>query len=39
MGRYEQPYYTLAGPVPVLRSVYQPDGVRNGKVVDAVSLM
>jgi hypothetical protein len=38
VGRYEQAYYTLAGPVPVMRSVYRPDGVRNGKVVDAVSL-
>jgi hypothetical protein len=38
VGRYEQTYYTLAGAVSVERSVYRPDDVRNGKVVDTVSL-
>jgi len=31
-------YYTMAGPVQVKRSVYRPDGVRNGRCVDAISL-
>lgn len=38
VGRYEQSYYTLAGPVTVERSVYRRDGERNGKVVDTISL-
>lgn len=38
VGRYEATYYTMAGPVPVLRSVYRRDGERNGKVVDVISL-
>ncbi len=38
VGRYEATYYTMAGPVPVLRSVYRRDNVRNGKVVDVISL-
>ena len=38
VGRHEQNYYTMAGPVAVERSVFRRDGERNGKVVDAVSL-
>lgn len=38
VGRHEQSYYTMAGPVAVERSVFRQDGERNGKVVDAVSL-
>lgn len=38
VGRYEQTYYTMAGPVEVERSVYRRDGERNGKVVDPISL-
>jgi hypothetical protein len=38
VGRYEQTYYTMAGPVVVERSVYRRDGERNSKVVDALSL-
>ena len=38
VGRYEANYYTLAGPVPVWRSLYRSDAERNGPTVDAVSL-
>lgn len=38
VGRYEQTYYTMAGPVIVERSVYRRDGARNAKVVDVISL-
>jgi len=38
VGRHEATYYTMAGPVEVVRSVYRRDGERNGRVVDAVSL-
>lgn len=38
VGRYEAPYFTKAGEVRVVRSVYREDGKRNAKTVDAVSL-
>lgn len=38
VGRYEAPYYTMAGAVRVERSVYRQDGHRNAKVVDPVAL-
>lgn len=38
VGRYEAPYKTKAGEVMVPRSLYRPNGVRNGKTVDPVSL-
>jgi hypothetical protein len=38
VGRESASYYTLAGPVVVERSLYRKIGVRNDKVVDAVSL-
>ncbi|NOT57500.1 MAG: ISKra4 family transposase [Deltaproteobacteria bacterium] len=38
VGRYEASYYTLAGPVPVTRTLYREQGARNAKTVNAVSL-
>lgn len=38
VGRYEATYYTMAGAVVVERAIYRRDGVRNGKVVDVVSV-
>jgi hypothetical protein len=38
VGRHEQSYYTMAGPVVIERPIYRRDGERNGKVVDAISL-
>jgi hypothetical protein len=38
VGRCEATYYTMTGPVTVLRSLYRADGERNAPVVDAVSL-
>ena len=38
VGRCEAPYYTMAGPVVVTRSLYRERGVRNGRVVDPVSV-
>jgi len=36
VGRYEATYKTLEGEVMAMRSLYRPDGVRNGKTVDVV---
>lgn len=36
VGRYEATYKTLEGEVKVMRNLYRPDGVRNGKTVDLV---
>lgn len=38
VGRYEADYYTMAGPVRVLRTLYREQGHRNAKTVNAVSL-
>lgn len=38
VGRHQATYYTMAGPVPVWRTLYRPDAIRNGPTVDAVSL-
>lgn len=38
VGRYEASYYTMAGPVVIERSLYRPDGERNAKVVDVISV-
>jgi hypothetical protein len=38
VGRYEADYYTLAGPVRVLRTLYREQGQRQAKTVNAVSL-
>ena len=38
VGRYEAPYFTKAGEVSVMRSLYREDGKRNAKTVDPVSL-
>src|SRR6266540_2555194 len=38
VGRYAATYYSLAGPVVVERSLYRPEGERNGKTVDTISL-
>jgi hypothetical protein len=38
VGRYEADYYTMAGPVRVLRTLYREQGQRNAKTVNAVSL-
>jgi len=38
VGRSEATYYTMVGPVVIERALYRECGVRNAKVVDAVSL-
>jgi hypothetical protein len=38
VGRYTATYYSHAGPVPVERSIFRPDGERNAKTVDPISL-
>jgi hypothetical protein len=38
VGRHAAAYYTMAGPVVVLRSLYREVGQRNAKTVNAVSL-
>ena len=38
VGRYEAPYFTKAGEVRVVRSLYREDGKRNAKTVDTVTL-
>jgi hypothetical protein len=38
VGRYEADYYTMAGPVRVMRTLYREQGQRNAKTVNAVSL-
>jgi hypothetical protein len=38
VGREEATYYTMAGPVVIMRSLYRKCGERNAKTVDAVSL-
>jgi hypothetical protein len=38
VGRYEADYYTLAGPVRVMRTLYREHGQRKAKTVNAVSL-
>ena len=38
VGRGEAPYYSMAGPVPVERTLYRECGQRNAKTVDTVSL-
>jgi hypothetical protein len=38
VGRSEATYYTMAGSVVVLRTLYRECGVRNGRTVDPVSL-
>ena len=38
VGRGPDDYYTMAGPVPVGRTLYREAGVRNGPTVDPVSL-
>jgi hypothetical protein len=38
VGRYEADYYTLAGPVRILRTLYRERGQRTAKTVNAVSL-
>jgi hypothetical protein len=38
VGRYEADYYTLAGPVRIVRTLYRECGQRNVKTVNAVSL-
>ena len=38
VGRYQAPYKTPAGPVPVMRSLYRRVGERNGETVNLVKL-
>ncbi len=38
VGRYEGTYYTKAGPVTVMRTLYRDASVRNDNTVDAISL-
>lgn len=38
VGRHEATYYTAVGPVGVMRSIFRPQGERNGKTVDAVTM-
>ena len=38
VGRYEAEYYTMAGPVRIIRTLYREQGQRNAKTVNAVSL-
>jgi len=38
VGRYEADYYTMAGPVRIMRTLYRECGQRNAKTVNAVSL-
>ena len=38
VGRYPATYYTMTGPVTVERSLFRPDGERNAKTVDPISL-
>src|SRR5262245_18416157 len=38
VGRYDADYYTMAGPVRVMRTLYREQGQRNAKTVNAVSL-
>ena len=38
VGRYEAEYYTMAGPVRVIRTLYRAQGQRTAKTVNAVSL-